>query len=150
MNDASQDLLNRVAENAEHVAEGGDTTAFNELWSSTEAGVGALSIFNSGADNFNSVLGSMQNSAGATSAAYDTMAGTTEYAQQRMTTAFDNLKIAIGNSLNPALERLYDTGTEAFSWATDFVNENPWVVSAASYRSGSTPCQLLGPYFSAP
>lgn len=113
-------------------AVGGDTTAFNELWSSTEAGVGALSIFNSGADNFNSVLGSMQNSAGATSAAYDTMAGTTEYAQQRMTTAFDNLKIAIGNSLNPALERLYDTGTEAFSWATDFVNENPWVVSAVS------------------
>ena len=111
---------------------GGNATAFNELWSSTEAGVGALSIFNKGAEEYNSVLGSMQNSAGATSAAYDTMASTTEFTQQRMTTAFDNLKIAIGTQLNPALNKLYDTGTEAFTWATDFVNENPWIVSAVS------------------
>ena len=55
----------------------GDATAFNELWSSTEAGVGALSIFNKGADNFNAVLGEMQDSAGATSDAYETMANTT-------------------------------------------------------------------------
>ena len=48
----------------------GDATAFNELWSSTEAGVGALSIFNKGADNFNAVLGEMQDSAGATSDAW--------------------------------------------------------------------------------
>ena len=109
---------------------GGNATAFNELWSSTEAGVGALSIFNKGAENFNSVLGEMQNSAGATSAAYQTMADTTEMAHQRMTTAAENLKIAIGTQLNPALEKLYDTGADAFSWATDFVNENPWIVSA--------------------
>lgn len=111
---------------------GGDATAFNELWSSTEAGVGALSIFNKGADEYNSVLGSMQDSTGATSAAYQTMADTTEFAQQRMTTAFDNLKIAVGTQLNPTLERLYDVGTDAFSWATDFINDNPWIVSAVS------------------
>ena len=111
---------------------GGSATAFNELWSSTEAGVGALSIFNSGAENFNSVLGSMQNSAGATSAAYNTMADTTEFAQQRMNTALENLKITIGTQLNPALEKLYDTGTSAFEWATEFVEENPWIVSAIS------------------
>ena len=78
----------------------GNATAFNELWSSTEAGVGALSIFNSGADNFNGVLRSMQSSAGATATAYTTMAETTEFAQQRMNTALDNLKIAIGTQLN--------------------------------------------------
>lgn len=111
---------------------GGNTTAFNELWSSTEAGVGALSIFNKGAENFNSVLGEMQNSAGATEAAYKTMADTTENAHQRMTNAAENLKIAIGDQLNPALENLYDTGADAFTWATDFVTEHPAVVKAVA------------------
>lgn len=109
---------------------GGDATAFNELWASTEAGVGALSIFNSGAERYNTVLQSMQESAGATSDAYSTMADTTEHAETKMKTAFDNLKIAIGSQLNPALENLYNTGANAFSWATDFVNDNPWVVQA--------------------
>ena len=108
----------------------GNATAFNELWSSTEAGVGALSIFNKGADEYNGVLEEMQKSAGATSQAYDTMANTTEVAQRRMTTAAENLKVAIGTQLNPALEKLYDTGADAFTWATDFVEENPWIVSA--------------------
>jgi len=111
---------------------GGNAAAFAELWSSTEAGVGALSLFNSGADNFNSVLTSMQDSAGATSDAYGKMADTTEFAQQRMTASLDNLKIAIGSQLNPALEKLYDMGANAFSWATDFVNENPAVVKAVA------------------
>lgn len=109
---------------------GGDTTAFNELWSSTEAGVGALSIFGRGAENFNDVLSSMQNRAGATASAYSTMADTTEFAHQRMKTAAENLKIAIGTELNPALEKLYSTGASAFEWATNFVQENPWIVSA--------------------
>ena len=108
----------------------GNATAFNELWSSTEAGVGALSIFNSGADNFNGVLRSMQSSAGATATAYTTMAETTEFAQQRMNTALDNLKIAIGTQLNPALEKLYDAGEHAFAWAATFVEEQPWIVDA--------------------
>lgn len=108
----------------------GDTTAFNELWSSTEAGVGALSIFGRGAESFNGVLSSMQDSAGATASAYSTMADTTEFAHQRMKTATENLKIAIGTELNPALEKLYSTGAAAFEWATDFVQQNPWIVSA--------------------
>ena len=111
---------------------GGSATAFNELWSSSEAGVGALSLFNSGADKFNAVLSEMQSSAGATTEAYGKMADTTEFTHQRMTTATENLKIAIGSQLNPALENLYDTGADAFSWATDFVNEHPAVVKAAA------------------
>lgn len=47
-----------------------------------------------------------------------------------MTTASENLKIAIGDQLNPALEKLYSVGADAFTWATDFVNENPWLVKA--------------------
>ena len=108
----------------------GSTAAFSELWSSTEAGIGASSIFNSGADQFNSVLKEMQNSAGATEAAYQKMARGGEFANQRMANAVENLEIAIGEQLNPALTQLYNTGADAFIWAADFVEKNPEVVSA--------------------
>lgn len=108
----------------------GSATGFSELWSSTEAGTGALSIFNAGAEGFNETLASMENCAGATTQAYETMADTTENSQQRMQTAMENLQIAIGQQLNPALENLYDTGADAFSWATDFITDHPDVVAA--------------------
>lgn len=109
---------------------GGDATAFSNLWSSTEAGVGALSLFNSGADQFNSVLGDMQSSAGATERAYNTMANTTERSKTRMTTAFNNLKIAVGDKLNPALSAVYDGFANIFAGMAGFVDEHPGVVSA--------------------
>lgn len=111
---------------------GNDKTAFNELWSSTEAGIGALSLFNAGADKFNSVLGSMQNSAGATEKAYATMANTTERSKQRMETAFTNLKIATGDVLNPALTSVYDTFANIFAGMSEFVQEHPAVVAAVT------------------
>ena len=109
---------------------GGDTTAFSNLWSSTEAGVGALSLFNSGADRFNAVLSEMQSSAGATEKAYSTMADTTEGSKNRMTTAFNNLKISVGEKLNPALSSVYDGFAKIFSSMASFVDEHPSVVSA--------------------
>lgn len=109
---------------------GGSTTAFGNLWSSTEAGTGALSLFKSGVDQFNSVLEEMQDSAGATEAAYQKMARGSDFASQRMANAAENLKIAIGEQLNPALTQLYNTGADAFTWAADFVEENPEIVGA--------------------
>lgn len=111
---------------------GGDATAFNELWSSTEAGIGALSLFNAGADKFNSVLYEMQNSAGAAEKAYETMADTTERSKQRMTNAFNNLKIATGDVLNPALSTVYETFAGIFASMSDFVEEHPAVVAAVT------------------
>lgn len=109
-----------------------DSAAFNELWSSSEAGVGALSILGSGAEKFNSVLEQMENSTGATEAAFQKMTDTTEYAEKRMKIASQNLQIAIGNELNPTLKELYNTGTDAFTWATEFVQEHPQVVQAVA------------------
>ncbi|CDA69357.1 phage tail tape measure protein TP901 family core region [Clostridium sp. CAG:510] len=109
-----------------------DSAAFNELWSSSEAGVGALSILGSGAEKFNSVLEQMENSTGATEAAFQKMTDTTEYAEKRMQIASQNLQIAIGNELNPTLKELYNTGTDAFTWATEFVQEHPQVVQAVA------------------
>lgn len=110
----------------------GDSTAFNALWSSTEAGIGALSLFNAGADKYNSVLDSMRTSAGATEKAYSTMADTTDKSKQRMENAFNNLKISVGDVLNPALTQVYEGFTNVFAGMSDFVDEHPAVVAAIS------------------
>lgn len=110
----------------------GDSTAFNALWSSTEAGIGALSLFNAGADRYNSVLDSMRTSAGATEKAYSTMADTTDKSKQRMENAFNNLKISVGDVLNPALTQVYEGFTNVYAGMSDFVDEHPTVVAAVS------------------
>lgn len=110
----------------------GDSAAFNALWSSTEAGIGALSLFNAGADKYNSVLDSMRTSAGATEKAYSTMADTTDKSKQRMENAFNNLKISVGDVLNPALTQVYEGFTGVFAGMSDFVDEHPAVVAAIS------------------
>ena len=108
----------------------GDATAFSNLWSSTTAGQAALSLLNTGAEEFTRTLGVMEGSSGAVERNFQAMADTTEMAHQRMSAAAENLRVAIGDRLNPALENLYDVGADAFTWATDFVNENPEVVGA--------------------
>lgn len=110
----------------------GDATAFSNLWSSTTAGKAALSLLNTGAEEFDRTLGVMANSSGAVDRNFQIMADTTEFAHQRMTNAAENLKIAVGDQLNPSLERLYDVGTDAFTWAADFANEHPAVVKAVA------------------
>ncbi len=55
---------------------------------------------------------------------------TTEAKMQMAANAANNLKIAVGDQLTPALGVLADAGTGAFSWAADFVEECPILVSA--------------------
>ena len=122
----------------------GDATAFANLWSSTTAGQAALSLVNSGAEEFTRTLSVMENSSGAVERNFQTMADTTEFAQQRMANAAENLRIAIGDQLNPALEKLYATGADAFTWATDFVEENPWVVGAITGLTAALGALAIG------
>lgn len=109
---------------------GGDAGAFNELWSSAEAGLGALSLYNAGAAQFNTTLDAMQNSIGATEAAYATMTNATAHSKEEMQNAAANLQIVIGQNLNPAIERLYGIGTSALTVATRFAQDHPIVVKA--------------------
>lgn len=111
-------------------AAGGSTTEFANLWSSTEAGVGALSLFNSGAERYNAVLGQMATSAGATEAAYNTMMNTTEAAHQRLDAAVNNLSISIGNALNPALTKLYNGLADVLGGISEFLAEHPLIAKA--------------------
>lgn len=55
---------------------------------------------------------------------------TTESKLAMTANAANNVKIAIGDVLSPALGVLAEAGTGAFSWAADFIEENPWLVSA--------------------
>lgn len=110
----------------------GDTTAFNNMWSSSEAGVGMLSILNSGTSKYNSLVQSMEGSTGAATAAFDKMSATGEFAQQRFQNAIENLKIAIGDELAPVLMELQQSGADAMEWATEFVKEHPEVVAAVT------------------
>lgn len=108
----------------------GDAGAFNELWSSSEAGIGALSLYNAGAVQFNTTLNAMQNSVGATASAYETMTDTTAHAQEELSNAAANLQISIGQQVNPLVERLYGLGTNVLNFISEFASEHPILTKA--------------------
>lgn len=108
----------------------GDATAFSNMWGSQEAATAALSLYSSGAQEYNKVLGEMRDSAGATQKAYETMTQTTEFSQQKMSTAAQNLQISIGEQLNPAINELYSIGADILTGARGFVEEHPNAVAA--------------------
>lgn len=111
-------------------AVGGNATEFSNLWSSTEAGIGALALYNAGAEQFNTTLDAMQNSVGATQTAYETMTDTTAHAQEELSNAASNLQIAIGQNINPLMEKLYGAGTKILNFMSDFATEHPIVTKA--------------------
>lgn len=110
----------------------GNTTAFNELWGSQEAGVGALSLYNAGAERFNTVLDEMRSSAGAAATAYDAMTDTTEHGAERMANSFNNLQISVGTVLNPTFDAFYNTVADGTDALTSFINEHPAVVAGVT------------------
>lgn len=95
---------------------GDDGTAFAGLWSSVEAGTGALSLVSGGADKFNGVLGQMVDSAGATETAYATMTDTFQHSMDSLQTTAENLSIDLFEAMEPGLKE------EAANWGTDCLN----------------------------
>ena len=87
---------------------GGDATKFAALWSSVEAGTGALSLANSGAEKFNDVLGQMVDSSGATETAYTTMTDTMAHRMESLKTNAANLGIALFDSVSDKLGAAVD------------------------------------------
>lgn len=86
----------------------GDSGAFNELWSSAEAGIGALALLNTGAEQYNSMLEEMRDSAGATTEAYDTMHNTLGARIETLKTNLHNMTIELGNAILPVVEEVMD------------------------------------------
>ena len=108
----------------------GDSESFANLFSNIRAGKGALAIFNQGADEFNRILEIMGDNAGATDKAFEIMADTAEMTNARLEASVENLKIALGESLTPAVDRFKELGIGIIEVITGFVEEHPKLVSA--------------------
>lgn len=111
---------------------GYNNTAFSNLWSSSTAAKGAISLFNGSADAFNATLDKMSNSSGTVAKNYKKMTDISEYSSQRLEVAVSNLKIAVGDQLNPVLDELREGGAGVLEKVTDTVNKSPALVSAIS------------------
>lgn len=83
---------------------GGDTGKFNELWSSSEAGIGALSILGSGTEKYAEVLGAMRDSAGTAESAYATMTDTYEHRSEELKNTLQNLEIEGFNAFKSSVK----------------------------------------------
>lgn len=99
----------------------GDSEALAGLWSSSEAGTGALSILSSGVDAFNDELGNMQDSTGNVADALEILSTPSAKAQKSLN-AVKNTGIELGSAaleaIAPLLEQLAETVkslTERFS-----------------------------------
>lgn len=102
---------------------GGDSTAFAGLWSSVEAGTGALSLASGGADKFNGVLAQMVDSAGATDTAYQTMTDTFQHSMESFQTTAENLSIDLFEAMEPGLKEAANWGTDCLNTLTSALNE---------------------------
>lgn len=121
------DVLNILGESVN-----GDSTAFANLFSNVRAKQGALAIFNSGAQEFNGTVDQMKNSIGATGEAYGKMENTAEHAQKVFANSAENMKIAIGEQLSPAITKIYEIGAKVMQGVTAFVKEHPEAVAAVT------------------
>lgn len=90
----------------EYAAESGEK--LSDLFGSVEAGSAALTIVKDGGTDFNNILAQMQNSAGATQKAYETMSDTLEERfnklKNKLVLAFQN----VGEELLPEVEEIVD------------------------------------------
>lgn len=103
---------------------GGDAGAFNELWSSSEAGVGALSLLNGGAEAYNDTLDAMRNSAGATEDAYNTMSNTLEHQMKVIKNLGKNFMINIGQKVLPYVSELAEKAIPMITDSMDGMMES--------------------------
>lgn len=108
----------------------GNGEAFKNLFGNVRAGLGALSLFNQGADAFNDTMEAMQDNAGATDEAFAIMADTAVMTNERFKVSVENLKIAVGESLSPTIDEFKKKGISILEFFTELAEENPQLVQA--------------------
>ncbi|MDE7425578.1 MAG: phage tail tape measure protein [Lachnospiraceae bacterium] len=82
----------------------GDSGKFNELWSKSVAGIGALSLLNAGTDAYNDTLKQMRNSTGATNSAYETVTDTLEHQIEVIKNLGKNFMTSVGQEILPLIK----------------------------------------------
>lgn len=112
----------------------GNAEALMGLWSSQEAGKASNAIMTQGVEDFNLVLAQMNEemagTTGTTQSAYETMTNTSEFINKKFTNSMTNLGIAVGSSVNPALDQAKLSLISLVEKVTDFANKHPAAVRA--------------------
>lgn len=112
----------------------GNAEALMGLWSSQEAGKAANAIMTQGIADFNAVVAQMDRemsgATGTTEKAYKTMTETSEFIDKQLSNSVNNLAIAFGDDLRPAVDGAKKLLTGITDWAAEFVAQNPWVAAA--------------------
>lgn len=95
-----------------------------------EAMSGLLAIVNAAEEDYDKLAGAIRDSNDAAQKMSEIRMD--NYAGQvtRLNSALDGLKIAVGEQLTPALGKMAEVGAGSFSWATEFVEDNPWIIGA--------------------
>lgn len=100
-------------------AAGGQADAFNNLWSSSEASIGALTLVNAGAEEYATTMEAMRASMGLTEQAYATMTDTLEFKTQKLQNVWQNLRLQVGNEFLPSVSLVMDGLTQLLSGNVD-------------------------------
>ena len=112
----------------------GNAEALMGLWSSQEAGKASNAIMTQGIADFNAVVAQMDRemsgATGTTEKAYKTMTETSEFIDKQLSNSVNNLAIAFGDDLRPAVDGAKKLLTGITDWAAEFVAQNPWVAAA--------------------
>lgn len=93
-----------------------DATAFANLWSSQEAGTGALSILNAGTEKFNSTLNQVENSTTAVDDAYAKVTDTFSEKSKKVQTSLKNVGIAAYEKFEEPLKGAMDAAQDAVNY----------------------------------
>ena len=102
----------------------GDATAFANLWSSQEAGTGALSILNQGTADYNETLRSITDSAGASESAFGKMMDTFESKMGILKTSAQNLGIAVYQGLQGPMAQMAEVAIGYVQTLADAFEQN--------------------------
>lgn len=114
----------------------GDAEALMGLWSSQEAGKASNAIMTQSVADFNAVCAQMKSemagTTGTTEKAYKTMTSTSEFIDQRFNNSINNLGIAFGDNLSPAVDGAKSLLTSVTEGLTSLVEKYPSVSAAAT------------------
>lgn len=112
----------------------GNAEALMGLWSSQEAGKASNAIMTQGVADFNDVVAQMNKemsgATGTTEKAYQTMTNTSEFIDKQLSNSVNNLAIAFGDDLRPAVDGVKKLLTGIIDWGAEFIQQNPWVAAA--------------------
>lgn len=100
---------------------------------------GLTAIMNSTQSDFDSLTRTISDCTGAASKMADVRMDNLQGQVTLMESAFDALKIAVGDDLNPALRGLTEVGTDALTWAGIFIEKHESIVPViAAVTAGLT------------